>query len=135
MSRFCFNRKWILGFSALSIVFSGTSLVAPASSYADTSWADLLKPFVKDVVVPSANAGMKKLIEKKLKLKLDGSSSSYDNYNMTDSSVMSMPEEPTSSSDGADSITSMPEEPTYSASTETSSDASLSEPPPPVQTP
>lgn len=139
MSRFCLSRKWIVGLSVFSLLFGGTSLLAPAPSYADTSWVDILKPLVKDVIVPGANAGMKKLIEKKLKLKLDGSSdtASNDSYGSADS-VVSMPEEPTtstSSSSGDDSMMSMPEEPTYSASSGETSSNDLSSPPPPVETP
>ncbi len=139
MSRFCITRKWIVGLSVLSLVFGSTSMLAPAPSYADTSWVDILKPLVKDVIVPGANAGMKKLIEKKLKLKLDGSSdtSSYDSYGSADSMV-TMPEEPSSSassSGGDDTMMSMPEEPTYSASTGETSNDDLSSPPPPVDTP
>ena len=140
MSRFCLSRKWISGFSMFSLLIGGTCLVTPSASYADTSWADILKPLVKDVIVPGANAGMKKLLEKKLKVKIDPSDTSQmmdadSNLNSNDS-VMSMPEEPTASSStsNTDSVMSMPEEPTYSASTG-SSGSTLSAPPPPVSTP
>ncbi len=128
---FCRNR--FLAVFCLVFTCSQMCLIFPGPSYADTSWAELLKPLVKDVLVPGASAGMKKLLEKKMKVKLDNSSSlstspGYD-------SVMTMPEEP-SVSDG-DGLISMPEEPTYSASwdKEANGAGALSTPPPPVETP
>lgn len=146
MSRFCLNRKIVSVFSLFSLVFGGSSLVAPAVSYADASWMELLKPLVKDVIVPGASAGMKKLIEKKMKLKLNSSSdteTTFDNMDFSNmENVMSMPEEPTTETsaegtEGDDNVMSMPEEPTYSASSNGGnvSNDTLSAPPPPIGTP
>lgn len=161
MSRFCLSRKLISGLSLFSLLVGGTPLVTPSASYADTSWMELLKPLVKEVIVPGAEAGMKRLLEKKLKLKLDSSdntSETADTYNMdnmmsmpeeptaastpwdNNGDMMSMPEEPMSASttsDGSGDMMSMPEEP-VSSSSATIADATSSElaaPPPPVETP
>ncbi len=129
MSRFCMRRQWVVGLCVLSVLLS-SHWVAPTVSYADTSWMDILKPLVRDVIVPGANAGMKKIIEKKLGKKIDGSSTSNPNLT-TDESVMTMPEEPYSANDSSDDMISMPEEPTYTSN----ASADGSAPPPPVETP
>ncbi|WP_303673796.1 hypothetical protein [Vampirovibrio chlorellavorus] len=76
---------------------------------------------------------MKKLLEKKMKVKLDNSSG-FSTSSGSDS-VMTMPEEPSVSDGGG--LISMPEEPTYSASWDKDSNGggALSTPPPPVETP
>lgn len=136
MILFLFRRQFLAVFS-LVFCFSQMSLVIPDSAYAGTSWAEILKPLVKDVIVPGASAGMKKLIEKKMKVKLDNPSDvsttpGYEN-------VMTMPEESSPISGPEDGgLLSMPEEPTYSASSDNDpvGSGSLSNtPPPPVETP
>ncbi len=128
-----FCRHRFLAVVCLVFTASQISLVLPGPVYADTSWTELLKPLVKDVIVPGASAGMKKLLEKKMKVKLDNSSG-FSTSSGSDS-VMTMPEEPSVSDGGG--LISMPEEPTYSASWDKDSNGggALSTPPPPVETP
>lgn len=156
MSRFCLSRKLISGLSLFSLLVGGTPLLTPSASYADTSWMELLKPLVKEVIVPGAEAGMKRLLEKKLKLKLNSSDNdsteTADMYSTPqepttvstpwndNGEMMSMPEEPMSSStsgnDSGDMI-SMPGEPASNGSTTIADAASteLAAPPPPIETP
>ncbi|WP_373531294.1 hypothetical protein [Vampirovibrio sp.] len=143
MSRFCLSRKLVLVMSVCALFSGGFGALAPAVSYADASWLEMLKPLVKDVIVPGASAGMKRLIEKKMNLKLNPSStadSSFENMGfMSADNSMSMPEEPTSDNSGTDdSILSMPEEPTYSATSRAESlspETGFAPPPPPMETP
>jgi hypothetical protein len=125
------------------LVGSATTLV-PQASYADTSWADLLKPLVKDVIVPGASMGMKKLIERSEKKHSGSASASTTATEQSTTpdvgasasswvdSAFSTPEEPMSSS--ADVTPSTPEEPISTASNSVSS-AEAPPPPPPVATP
>jgi hypothetical protein len=136
MSLFWLCRNRFLAVICLVFTFSQLCIAIPGAAYADTSWAELLKPLVKDVIVPGASAGMKKFIEKKMKVKLDkpseGAASPWPE------SVMTMPEEPSSTAgEDAGGLISMPEEPTYSASWDNQANEAdvLSSPPPPVETP
>lgn len=139
MSRFCFSRRRMIGAMALAAIL-GTTWASSAPSYADTSWVDILKPLVKDVIVPGANAGMKKLLEKKMNMKLNNTNSNASTSTSTSASVttdtmVTMPEEPMSASNNnSDVTTSLPEEPTYQA-TATGPDSVAAPPPPPVTTP
>lgn len=136
MPLFCLDCKRLLVFSCLVCIVSAMSSVTSSSAYADTSWSEILKPLVKDVIVPGASAGMKKLIEKKMKVKLDNSSGSSSNY--SHDNVTTMHEEPSSTASSDQSgLISMPEEPTYSASSDNQGNnlGSLSAPPPPVEAP
>lgn len=143
MSHFCLSRKLVTFCSLFSLLLGGSAWLVPSVSYADTSWLELLKPLVKDVIVPGANAGMKRLIEKKMNLKLNPSNhtdSKFDNMDLMNAdNGMSMPEEPTANTlTDEDAIMSMPEEPTYSASSSSgnsSVDTDFAPPPPPIETP
>lgn len=118
----------------LIFIASSTTLVRSNSAYADTTWAELLKPLVKDVIVPGASAGMKKLMEKKMKVKLDSSSDSSSSY--TQENSMTMPEEPMTGSDsGQGGLISMPDESTYRVSSDNPKSTADAPPPPPVMTP
>jgi hypothetical protein len=131
-------------------------------SYADGSWADLLKPLVKDVIVPGASMGMKKLTQHMQKKQADGQTSTDPNVmNVTsDGSTswtdaftsatsnttsttstnsgdpFSMPEEPMSTSSSEAGMNSKPEEPmNMSYAAPTSDIEPPPPPPPPVNTP
>lgn len=68
---------------------------------------DVLKPLVKDVIVPSASAQMKKWVAKKAKIKLD------DNSSDTSAGWQPLPEESGTGLQEADpnSVFSTPQEP------------------------
>ncbi|MCE3235747.1 MAG: hypothetical protein K0Q50_1927 [Vampirovibrio sp.] len=146
MSRFVLSRKIVTVLSTASIL-AGSMMAAPQASYADASWADLLKPLVKDVIVPGASMGMKKLMERNAKkngtaapstasTSESSSTSSNDDTSWQDS--FSTPQEPTTSaSSGDDGISPTPEEPMSFNEPQYSSVAldPASPPPPPVATP
>lgn len=145
MSRFVTNRK---SFISLCMVFSlvgGVFTLMPQASYADTSWVDLLKPLVKDVIVPGASMGMKKIMERSEKKHPESTSASQStsspstteaagasNSSWADA-AFSTPEEPMHT--GSDAITPTPEEPISTASNPVSSTEEPPPPPPPVATP
>lgn len=127
-----FSRKPLYALLGLSLCWLHPSSPLCANAFADTSWAEILKPLVRDVIVPSASAGMKKLIEKKTKVKLAVPGSAVGS-NSTDS-VPPMPEEPFSAGGDSDALLSMPVEPVH-AHSEAVGSSDLSQPPPSVETP
>jgi hypothetical protein len=139
MSRFVNNRRIVLLYCAVSIAAGNMVLGSPQSAYAD-GWAELLKPLVKDVIVPGASMGMKKLMERNnKKQQSDESKSKSEDSGSTDNSwadsAFSSPEEPISTGSGDDMIMSTPEEPISFSSQQTSPMDPPPPPPPPVETP
>lgn len=155
MIRFDLVRKQWTSIGLAMLIAAGLTVSAPQASQAN-DWVDMLKPLVKDVIVPGASMGMKKLIERQARLhpelaKFSGSANSTstaspgitdDFFNNTgststgsaDSSATSSPAEEFSS----------PEEPISTSNAdssfwEVSNAASATDPapppPPPVATP
>lgn len=62
MIRFDFFRKKSASFALAALVATGMMTSIPQHSFAN-DWTDMLKPLVKDVLVPSATKGMKKLLQ------------------------------------------------------------------------
>jgi|GEM_PF-2998974 len=61
-----FRQKWTsLGLAALLV--TGLMSSVPQVSFAN-DWTDMLKPLVRDVIVPGASMGMKKLIQREQRL-------------------------------------------------------------------
>lgn len=61
-----FRQKWTsLGLAALLV--TGLMSSIPQVSFAN-DWTDMLKPLVRDVIVPGASMGMKKLIQREQRL-------------------------------------------------------------------
>ena len=61
-----FRQKWTsLGLAAL--LATGLMSSLPQVSFAN-DWTDMLKPLVRDVIVPGASMGMKKLIQREQRL-------------------------------------------------------------------
>lgn len=144
MSCFVFIRKFLVTSCALSVV-SVNLMMAPQIAHADSSWVDLLKPLVKDVLVPGATMGMKKLKERndhKLGIyKESDASNNPDAFSSSanDAANSFTSEEPIThnSNDFEDRTVPTPER---GASESISSDASEAKasalpPPPPVETP
>lgn len=146
MSRFVLSRNIVTVISTASIIAGSILVSCPQASYADASWADLLKPLVKDVIVPGASMGMKKLIERNAKKHgtSDSSSSASESSTSTSSDTswqdsFATPQEPITSSAGnnEDDISPTPEEPMSASEHQYTSSAMdpASAPPPPVATP
>lgn len=133
MIRFVFHRKALLATGLMTVLFSSVVSIQPCQ--ADTSWTDLLKPLVKDVIIPGASAGMKKWVQKKIDSKTN-------TINQTDSSAEVITIDPNTST-SAEVITVDPNsatnaditiptpEPTSSSSSVATFSATDNPPPPP----
>lgn len=138
MSCFVFSRKVFAMFLTTLLLSGSLMMVSSQVSYADASWADLLKPLVKDVIVPGASMGMKKLTQR-MEKKKGGSTSSDSSAAATGddgswTNAFASPQEPVSSSSSMDGVQGTPEEPMNTTYTSSAVDAPPP-PPPPVATP
>jgi len=158
MIRFDFFRKKLTSFSLAALFAAGVAVSVPQASFAN-DWMDMLKPLVKDVIVPGASMGMKKLIQREERLhpelaKFNSGSTGYTNttsnvsgavddfFNNSASSSTSSttssanefasPEEPISSSNVSGSVVGAD---FWSSSTSASASDPAPAPPPPVATP
>jgi hypothetical protein len=150
MIRFDLVRKKWTSFSLALLMAAGLMVSVPQASHA-SDWVDLLKPLVKDVIVPGASMGMKKFIARQQKLhpELANFNNSSDSSSSTTSSAIDDFFNNTGSSGSSTTSSSVsefssPEEPIStsnagSAFWETSTSASATDPapppPPPVATP
>lgn len=145
MSRFVFRFRHVaVVFCTLGLIAGGAT-VGTSAAHAETSWSDILKPLVKEVLLPGASMGMKKLMEHNEKkhgvvakaaaestaTASTGSSSTAGSTGSNSWTEFASPQEPMP--DNGSSFT-LPDEPT-TASASTSADqhytASIAAPPPP----
>jgi hypothetical protein len=155
MIRFDLVRKKYTSMALATVMATGLMVSVPQVSLA-SDWMDLLKPLVKDVIVPGASMGMKKFIQHQEKLhpelaKFSGNNSSS-STSTTSSSMDDFFNNTGSSSSSSTSSTgnefSSPEEPISTSNAGSSAGASVWEatasaaatdpappPPPPVATP
>jgi hypothetical protein len=69
MSRFIFERRTFLAITTAMALLGGSLAYVPQDAHAASEWSEILKPLVKDVLIPGAKLGVKKFSERHTKHK------------------------------------------------------------------